>query len=75
MLLILKIFLNKELRRGIIIFLKGKFIEIINKSEIISEHEGFINSIKWLENGFIVTCSSDKMIFLHNIFNRNNINK
>ena len=52
---------------------KNKFIEIINKSEIISEHEGFINSIKWLENGFIVTCSSDKMIFLHNIFNRNTL--
>ena len=43
-----------------------KFIEIINQNEIISEHEGFINSIKWLENGIVVTGSSDKMIFLYN---------
>ena len=44
---------------------KNKYINIIKKSEIISEHEGFINSIKWLENGLLATCSSDKMIFLY----------
>ena len=44
---------------------KNKYVCIIKKSEIISEHEGFINSIKWLENGLLVTCSSDKMIFLY----------
>ena len=48
---------------------KNKFIDIINNNEFISEHEGFINSIKWLENGMIVTGSSDKMIFLYNFFN------
>ena len=53
---------------------KNKFIEIINKNEIISEHEGFINSIKWLENGTLVTGSSDKMIFLYNNINLNKEN-
>ena len=53
---------------------KNKYIEIINHNEIISAHEGFINSIKWLENGFIVTGSSDKMIFLYNYINEININ-
>ena len=42
-----------------------KFVNIIKRNEIISEHEGFINSIKWLKNGLLVTCSSDKMIFLY----------
>ena len=44
---------------------KNKYVDIIKRNEIISEHEGFINSIKWLENGLLVTCSSDKMIFLY----------
>ena len=42
-----------------------KFVNIIKRNEIISEHEGFINSIKWLKNGLLVTCSSDRMIFLY----------
>ena len=44
---------------------KNKYVDIIKRNQIISEHEGFINSIKWLENGLLVTCSSDKMIFLY----------
>ena len=52
---------------------RNKFIDINKQSEIISAHEGFINSIKWLENGMIVTGSSDKMIFLYNYNNPNNI--
>ena len=50
----------------------NKFIDINKQFEIISAHEGFINSIKWLENGMIVTGSSDKMIFLYNYINQNN---
>ena len=48
-----------------------KYIDIIKRNEIDSEHEGFINSIKWLNNGLLVTCSSDRMIFLykHNSLN------
>ena len=46
-----------------------KFVNIIKRNEIISEHEGFINSIKWLKNGLLVTCSSDKMIFLYKHIN------
>ena len=46
-----------------------KFVNIIKRNEINSEHEGFINSIKWLENGLLVTCSSDKMIFLYKHIN------
>ena len=42
---------------------------MIKTNEINSEHEGFINSIKWLENGLLVTCSSDKMIFLYKHIN------
>jgi hypothetical protein len=51
---------------------KCRFIELINKNEIISQHEGFINSLKWLENGILVSGSSDKMIFLYNDINLNN---
>ena len=50
---------------------KCRFIELINKNEIISQHEGFINSLKWLENGILVSGSSDKMIFLYNDINLN----
>ena len=48
-----------------------KYIDIIKRNEIDSEHEGFINSIKWLNNGLLITCSSDRMIFLykHNSLN------
>ena len=45
---------------------KTKYIDIIKRNEIFSQHEGFINSIKWLENGLLVTCSTDGMIFLYN---------
>ena len=47
------------------IYDNNKYINIIKRSEIISEHEGFINSIKWLDNGLLATCSSDRMIFLY----------
>ena len=47
------------------IYNNNKYINIIKRSEIISEHEGFINSIKWLDNGLLATCSSDRMIFLY----------
>ena len=47
------------------IYDNNKYINIIKRSEIISEHEGFINSTKWLDNGLLATCSSDRMIFLY----------
>ena len=47
------------------IYDNNKYIDIIKRTEIFSEHEGFINSIKWLENGLLATCSSDRMIFLY----------
>ena len=47
------------------IYDNNKYINIIKRSEIISEHEGFINSLKWLDNGLLATCSSDRMIFLY----------
>ena len=50
---------------------KYRFIDLINRNEIISQHEGFINSLKWLENGILVSGSSDKMIFLYNDINLN----
>ena len=46
-----------------------KYVNIIKRNELNSGHEGFINSIKWLENGLLVTCSSDKMIFLYKHIN------
>ena len=48
---------------------KNKYVDIVKRNEIISEHEGFINSIKWLKNGLLVTGSSDKMIFIFNDVN------
>ena len=46
-------------------FDKNRYIDVIKRNQIVSDHEGFINSIKWLENGLLVTCSSDRMIFLY----------
>ena len=54
-----------EILNGDNIYDNNKYINIIKRSEIISEHEGFINSIKWLDNGLLATCSSDRMIFLY----------
>ena len=46
---------------------KTNYFDIIKTNEINSEHEGFINTIKWLKNGLLVTCSTDRMIFIYKI--------
>ena len=61
----------REIKLFKIIEKGNESVELSIENEIFLVHEGFINSIKWLGNGILVTGSSDQMISLFNLKEKN----